>query len=97
MLQGTALVEELINKGIKVHILNIGVMDNTPASKLIRNIFFSFVEFEREMIVEKSPHGNGIYNVTKITEIIKSTLSRNLYRFLLKVLLFNLLLITFLN
>ncbi|MSR92715.1 recombinase family protein, partial [Clostridiaceae bacterium WCA-383-APC-5B] len=35
-------------------------MDNTPASKLIRNIFFSFVEFEREMIVEKSPYGNGI-------------------------------------
>ncbi|MSR92743.1 hypothetical protein FYJ33_15595 [Clostridiaceae bacterium WCA-383-APC-5B] len=62
-------------------------MDNTPASKLIRNIFFSFVEFEREMIVEKSPYGNGIYNVTKITEIIKSTLSRNLYKFLLKVLL----------
>ncbi|WP_206046738.1 recombinase family protein, partial [Inconstantimicrobium porci] len=60
MMQGTALVEELINKGIKVHILNIGVMDNTPASKLIRNIFFSFVEFEREMIVEKSPYGNGI-------------------------------------
>ena len=52
MTQGRELVNELINKGIKVNILNIGMMDNTPASKLIRNIFFSFAEFERDMIVE---------------------------------------------
>ena len=39
MTQGSELVNELINKGIKVNILNIGMMDNTPASKLIRNIF----------------------------------------------------------
>ena len=42
MLQGSELVDMLINKGIKVNILNIGIMDNTPSSKLIRNIFFSF-------------------------------------------------------
>lgn len=28
-------------------------MDNTPISKLIRNIFFSFSEFERDMIIER--------------------------------------------
>lgn len=42
MTQGSELVTELINKGIYVHILNIGVMDNTPASKLIRNFFYIF-------------------------------------------------------
>ncbi|POO86817.1 recombinase family protein [Clostridium sp. 3-3] len=60
MTQGSELVNELIKKGIKVNILNIGVMDNTPASKLIRNIFFSFAEFERDMIVERTQEGKAI-------------------------------------
>jgi DNA invertase Pin-like site-specific DNA recombinase len=60
MTQGSETVKELIDKGIKVHILNIGIMDNTPASKLIRNIFFSFAEFERDMIVERTQEGKAI-------------------------------------
>ena len=39
MMQGSELVSTLIAKGVKVYILNIGMMDNTPASKLVRNIF----------------------------------------------------------
>lgn len=46
MSQGSELVYKLIEKGIKVNILNIGMMDNTPSSKLIRNIFFAFAEFD---------------------------------------------------
>lgn len=60
MSHGSELVSELINKGIKVYILNIGVMDNTPSSKLIRNIFFAFAEFERDMIVERTQEGKAI-------------------------------------
>lgn len=60
MAQGSELVNELISKGIKVNILNIGIMDNTPSSKLIRNIFFSFAEFERDMIVERTQEGKAI-------------------------------------
>ena len=58
--QGSELVNKLINNGIKVNILNIGMMDNTPSSKLIRNIFFSFAEFERDMIVERTQEGKAI-------------------------------------
>lgn len=60
MTQGSDLVTELINRDIRVHILNVGVMDNTPASKLIRNIFFAFTEFERDMIVERTQEGKAI-------------------------------------
>lgn len=60
MSQGSELVSELIEKGIKVYILNIGIMDNTPASKLIRNVFFAFAEFERDMIVERTTEGKTI-------------------------------------
>lgn len=60
MTQGSELVSDLIEKGIKVYILNIGVMDNTPSSKLIRNVFFAFAEFERDMIVERTMEGKAI-------------------------------------
>jgi DNA invertase Pin-like site-specific DNA recombinase len=46
--------------GIRVNILNIGIMDNTPASKLIRSIFFVFAEFERDMIIERTQEGKTI-------------------------------------
>ena len=58
--QGSELVKELIEKGIKVNILNMGLMDNTPASRLVRNIFFAFAEFERDMIVERTQEGKEI-------------------------------------
>jgi len=58
--QGSELVNKLIDSGIRIHILNIGVMDNTPSSKLTRNIFFSFAEFERDMIIERTQEGKMI-------------------------------------
>ena len=60
MTQGSQLINELIERGIKVNILNIGIMDNTPSSKLIRDIFFSFTEFERDIIVERIQEGKAI-------------------------------------
>ena len=58
--KGSELVKELIEQGVAVHILNMGLMDNTPASKLVRNIFFAFAEFERDMIVERTQEGKVI-------------------------------------
>lgn len=58
--QGGQLIEGLIDKGVTVHILNIGVMDNTPTGRLIRNIMLSFAEFERDMIVERTSEGKAI-------------------------------------
>ena len=58
--QGSQMIEALISQGITVHILNLGVMDNTPTGKLIRNIMLSFAEFERDMIVERTQEGKAI-------------------------------------
>lgn len=58
--QGTELVQSLLENGITVHILNMGVLDNTPTGKLIRMIFFAFAEFERDMIVERTQEGKAI-------------------------------------
>lgn len=58
--QGSDLVQELINKGINVHVLNIGLMNNTPTGKLTVTILFAFAEFERDMIIERTSEGKRI-------------------------------------
>lgn len=57
---GIEIADSLIERGVALHVLNIGKMDNTPAGKLIRNIFFAFAEFERDMIVERTSEGRAI-------------------------------------
>lgn len=58
--QGSQMIEALIADGVTVHILNLGVMDNTPTGRLIRNVMLSFAEFERDMIVERTQEGKAI-------------------------------------
>lgn len=57
---GIELVDRLLNKGVKVYILNMGMMDSTPTGRLIRNVMFAFAEFERDMIVERTQEGKAI-------------------------------------
>lgn len=59
-IQGIELIEELLSKGVVVNVLNIGIMDNSPTGRLIRNIFLSFAQFERDMIVERTQEGKAI-------------------------------------
>lgn len=58
--QGIELVDKLLEKEIKVHILNMGMLDNTPTGKLIRNVMLCFAEFERDMIVQRTSEGKMI-------------------------------------
>src|SRR5574340_1546292 len=51
------IVQSLFNRGIKVHILNIGLIDNTPTGQLIFTIFSAFAQFERDMIVNRTSEG----------------------------------------
>ena len=58
--QGTEIIQALLNNWITVHVLNMGLMDNTPTGKLIRNIMLAFAEFERDMIIERTKEGKAI-------------------------------------
>lgn len=53
-------VKVLFDKGVKVHILNMGIVEDTPTGRLIFNIMSSFAEFERDMIVERTQEGKAI-------------------------------------
>lgn len=59
-IQGTELIDELLDNGVTVNVLNIGIMDNSSTGKLIRNIFLAFAQFERDMIVERTIEGKEI-------------------------------------
>ena len=54
------IVRELFERGVKVHILNMGLIENTPTGKLILTIMSGFAEFERDMIVERTQEGKAI-------------------------------------
>ena len=58
--QGIELIEKLAERQIKVHVLNIGIIDESPAGKLIRNVMLAFSEFERDMIVQRTKEGKAI-------------------------------------
>ncbi|KOA73612.1 recombinase family protein [Bacillus sp. S2(2019)] len=54
--EGIALLEELTERGIKLHVLNMGLFDGTATSKLLRNILLSVAEWEKE-ILERQREG----------------------------------------
>jgi len=55
--EGIKLIDSLSERGIILHVLNMGLFDNSPTSKLIRNILLSVGEWEREMILERQKEG----------------------------------------
>ncbi|WP_144549676.1 recombinase family protein [Bacillus sp. X1(2014)] len=57
---GIQTVKALFEKGVKVHILNMGLVENTPNGKLIFSVLSAFAEFERDMIVERTQEGKAI-------------------------------------
>ena len=61
LIEGEKIVSDLIDRGVKVIIDNMGmIIDNTSSSKLMRQIFFAFAEYERNMIVERTQGGKAI-------------------------------------
>src|SRR5699024_1963370 len=54
---GIEVIRQLFDMGVRVHVLNMGVIENTPTGRLIFNIMMSFAEFERDMIVERTQEG----------------------------------------
>lgn len=54
------LVRDLVGRGVKVNILNMGVADNTPMGKVMVTVMLAFAEYERDMIVERTSMGKAM-------------------------------------
>ena len=58
--EGLSIIDNLMSKGVKVHILNLGIIDNTPIGRLLYTVLLAFAEFERNMIVERTQSGREL-------------------------------------
>lgn len=57
---GIDTIRELLSRGVSVHILNMGLIDNTPTGRLMVTMLLAFAEFERDMIVERTMSGKAV-------------------------------------
>lgn len=62
--KGMELCDELLERGVSINILNMGLLNNTPTGKLIRNVMLAFAEFERDMIMQRTSEGKAVAKAT---------------------------------
>ena len=58
--EGSQMVKELVERGVEVHILNMGKADNSAMGRLMVTILLAFAEYERDMIVERTQTGRAM-------------------------------------
>lgn len=58
--QATEVINVLITKGVILQVLNLGILDNSSMSVLMRNLLLSFAQFERDLIIERTQEGREI-------------------------------------
>lgn len=58
--EGIELVQELFNKGVSVHVLNVGLLENTSMGKFFLTTLLAVAEMERNTIVERTQTGKAI-------------------------------------
>ena len=59
-IDGVSAVRELFDRGVRVHILNMGLIENTLTGNLILTVMLAFAEYERGMIVERTQTGKAV-------------------------------------
>ena len=58
--EGIKIIEQLFEKGVAVHILNIGLLENTTMGKFFLTILLAVAEMERNTIMERTREGKEI-------------------------------------
>lgn len=58
--EGLCYIDCLMEKGVSIHILNMGLIEDTPMGRLIVTNLLAFAEFERAMILERTSGGKAI-------------------------------------
>jgi len=58
--EGLEYIDDLRKKGVNIHILNMGLIEDTPMGKLIVTTLLAIAEFERDIIAERTQNGKAI-------------------------------------
>lgn len=57
--EGLTYVDALREKNVSIHILNMGLIDNSPMGRLMATMLLAFAEFERSQIIERTQSGKA--------------------------------------
>ena len=55
--EGIRVAEELKTKGVKLHLLDMGIIDNSVMGDLVFKVMLAFAEFEKNRITERMAEG----------------------------------------
>ncbi|MGM2670769.1 recombinase family protein [Bacillus cereus group sp. Bce026] len=58
--EGIEIVEGFFAKGVKVHVLNVGLLENTTMGLFFLQTLFAVAEMERNLIIERTQEGKAI-------------------------------------
>ena len=56
---GCEAVRSLVERGVSVRVLNMGLVEDTPVGRMMLTVMFAMAEFERDMIVERMADGKA--------------------------------------
>jgi DNA invertase Pin-like site-specific DNA recombinase len=57
--EGIEIVEELFTKEVKVHVLNVGLLENTTMGRFFLQTMLAVAEMERNLIIERTQEGKA--------------------------------------
>lgn len=58
--EGIQIVEQLFNRNISVHVLNVGLLENTTMGRFFLTTLLAVAEMERNTIIERTQTGKAI-------------------------------------
>lgn len=58
--EGIQIIEGLFDKGVAVHVLNVGLLENTTMGKFFLTTLLAVAEMERNIIIERTQAGKEI-------------------------------------
>lgn len=92
--EGIQIVQDLFDKGVNVHVLQIGLLENTTTGQFFLTTLLAVAEMERNMIIERTQAGKEIakqradfkegrprkYNPERVEEALKFIEAGNTYK-----------------
>lgn len=66
--EGIQIVEDLFKRGIAVHVLNVGLLENTSMGKFFLTTLLAVAEMERNTIIERTQSGKEVAKARAIAE-----------------------------
>lgn len=58
--EGIEIIERLFKQGVKVHVLNVGLLENTTMGRFFLQTLLAVAEMERNIIIERTQEGKAL-------------------------------------